>query len=71
MFMKISYSQAMVFLDGKGFPPLGHVQSGNCFIVDNICQLSGYENTLLGYKTRVYRIVKDHLDYVDIIMFGT
>ncbi len=60
----------MRFLYEKGFPPLGHVQSGNCFIEENRCQLSGYENTILGYKTRLYRQLKDNMDKVDIVMFG-
>ncbi len=60
----------MRFLYEKGFPPLGHVQSGNCFVVENRCQLSGYENTILGYKTRLYRQLKENMDKVDIVMFG-
>ena len=68
----------MIFLYDKGFPVLGHVQSGNVFVVkdersrsDNfVCQLGGYENTLLGYKTRLYRLCKDHLTHFDVIMFG-
>ena len=50
---------------------LGHVQSGNIFVVDgDICQLGGYENTLLGYKTRLFMRCKDHLDRFDTILFG-
>ena len=49
---------------------LGHVQSGNIFVVDDVCKLGGYENILLGYKTRLYRRCKDHLDRLDIILFG-
>ena len=66
-----SSPQAVEFLYHKGFPTaLGHVQSGNIFVVDNVCKLGGYENTLLGYKTRVYRICKDHMDHFDTILFG-
>ena len=62
----------MEFLYHKGFPTnaLGHVQSGNVFVVNDVCQLGGYENTLLGYKTRIYRLCKDHLEHLDTVLFG-
>ena len=61
----------MMFLYSKHFPMLGHVQSGNIFVVDgNICQLGGYENTLLGYKTKLFMRCKDHLDRLNTILFG-
>ena len=60
----------MLFLYDRGFPQLGHVQSGNDFIVNDTCLLGGYENTLLGYKTRVYKMCKDHIQQLDVIMFG-
>ena len=60
----------MLFLYSKNFPTLGHVQSGNIFVVDDTCLLGGYENTLLGYKTRLFMRCKDHLDRLDIILFG-
>ena len=49
---------------------LGHVQSGNVFVVDDVCYLGGYENTLLGYKTRLYVKCREHLDRLDTILFG-
>ena len=50
---------------------LGHVQSGNIFVSqDGVCRLGGYENTLLGYRSRFYRMCKDHLEHMDVIMFG-
>ena len=49
---------------------LGHVQSGNIFVVNDVCQLGGYENTLLGYKTKLFMFCKDHLDRFDTILFG-
>ena len=33
-------------------------------------RLSGYENTLLGYRSRQYRLVKGYPDTMDTIMFG-
>ena len=59
-----------MFLYSKHFPMLGHVQSGNIFVVDDVCLLGGYENTLLGYKTRLFMRCKDHLDRFDTILFG-
>ena len=61
----------MQFLYSIGFPPIDHVQSGNVFVVDDVCLLGGYENTLLGYKTRIYRLCKEHLSYLDINLLGT
>ena len=46
------------------------MQTGNVFIDGEVCQLGGYENTLLGYKTRSYKMCKEHLDHVDVILFG-
>ena len=62
----------MKFLYDKDFPhlQLGHVQSGNIFVVDDVCHLGGYENTLLGYRTRLFRLCKDHLQHFDVILFG-
>ena len=60
----------MLFLYERGFPQLGHIQSGNVFIVNDTCLVGGYENTLLGYKTRMYKMCKDHIQRLDIIMFG-
>ena len=66
----ITPAQGMMFLTDLGFPLIDHVQSGNVFVVDDICLLGGYENTLLGYKTRIYRLCKDHLSHFDVILFG-
>ena len=64
--------KAVLFLYSKEFPMLGHVQSGNIFVDDkDVCHLGGYENTLLGYKTRLYRLCRNYLQHFDVIMFGT
>ena len=34
------------------------------------CRLSGYENVLLGYKTRHYKLLREHVEFIDVIMFG-
>ena len=62
-----------MFLYSVGFPyhQLGHVQTGNVFIGANgSCHLGGYENTLLGYKTRLFRLCRHYQDRIDIVMFG-
>ena len=61
--------QALLFLYDLGFPPLGHVHTGNIFVDGDVCRLGGYVNTLLGYKTRLHLISKN-LDAVDVVMFG-
>ena len=50
---------------------LGHIQTGNIFVEDDVCRLGGYENTLVGYRTRLFRLCKDDLEHFDIILFGT
>ncbi|CAI8020282.1 Slowpoke-binding protein [Geodia barretti] len=62
--------EALRILYRKGFPPLGNLQSGNVFIDGSVCRLSGYENTVLGYRSRHHRLVRDHSDSMDSIMFG-
>ena len=72
--------EAIIFLRNKiGFPSLGHIHTGNIFVTsggkDNecgTCRLGGYDNSLLSYRTRIYRgceragLVKN----IDMIMFG-
>ncbi len=64
----------MYFLYKQGFPPLGHIHTGNIFPTEEgDFVLGGYENTLLGYRTRLYRkIVEENyqLEKIDVIMFG-
>ena len=64
--------QAVNFLYEQGFPPIGHIHTGNIFHTERGFVLGGYENTLLGYKTKLYRELagKNHLDNIDAIMFG-
>ena len=66
--------QGLRYLYERGFPQLGHIQTGNVFIEDgqngNVCVLGGFENTLLGYKTRSYKLCKEHLESIDLLLFG-
>ena len=63
-----------MYLYEKGFPPLGNIHSGNVFVVGEVCRLGGYENTLLGYKSRLHKLYKDHAlkdeEHIDVLMFG-
>ncbi len=53
----------------EGFTPLGHVQTGNIFVEG---RLGGYENTLMGYRSKLYRKIVQNNEYssIDVIMFG-
>lgn len=59
-----------MYLYDHNFPPLGHIQTGNVFMEGDTCRLGGYENALLGYKTRAYKLCKEHLEDIDLILFG-
>ena len=62
--------QAVQVLYKAGFPALGHITTGNIFIVNgNKCVLGGYENTLLGYPSR-FDCQEKCKEFIDIIMFG-
>lgn len=77
LFILLSFDsdlQAMSFLchlDQDQTPfNLGHVQAGNISVEGDICQLGGFENTLLGFRTRDYWILEEYRSNIDIIMFG-
>ncbi len=63
----------MYFLYKQGFPLLGHIHTGNIFPTEEgDFVVGGYENTLLGYKTKHYRKIVDenYLEKIDVILFG-
>ena len=65
--------EGVAILYKLGFPPLGHIHTGNIMVYsDDHCKLGGYENTLLGYRTRLYRLcsTEGYLENIDIVMFG-
>ena len=65
--------EAINFLHKQGFPCLGHVHTGNIYVVSpDHCKLGGYDNTLLGYRTRLYRMCEQHgyAKAIDVVMFG-
>ena len=68
----------MLFLYEVGFPPLGHVHTGNIFVKEDeegegqeACCLGGHENMLLGYETshKVFAH-SQYSDNIDLKMFG-
>ncbi|XP_059157582.1 probable inactive serine/threonine-protein kinase slob2 [Physella acuta] len=65
----------MLYLEEKGFPTHGNLQSGNVMLQDGICRISGYENKFIGNTSRVYTLVKKKLkdenkDALDSLCFG-
>ena len=64
-----------MFLYEQGFPPLGHIHTGNIFMTEHGCALGGYDNTLLGYRSSIHRLFGKNpdmhlLEAIDVIMFG-
>ncbi len=59
-------------LDGCLNPlTLGFVHTGNIFITeDGNCRLGGFENVLLGYRTRRYKLFENYKSQLDVFMFG-
>ena len=51
---------------------MGHIQTGNIYVDANVCQLGGFENTLLGYRSRLHTRIAEggHLESIDVVMFG-
>jgi len=64
----------LLYLREKGLPVCGHLHSGNIFIVNGIAKLSGFENSLFGWKSRLYptlkKLIKDNQDDIEVIQFG-
>jgi len=66
--------EALLFLQDRGFPPFGHLHSGNVIIQNGVARLTGFENTLLGFSSRAYPLIKSVLhgipSAIDTICFG-
>ncbi|CAB3987658.1 slowpoke-binding -like [Paramuricea clavata] len=66
--------KAMLFLHSKGIPTNGHVHSGNIFVKKGICRISGYEQAILGFKSRLHprlsRALKKNKYAIDTLCFG-
>ncbi|KAK7867344.1 hypothetical protein R5R35_001119 [Gryllus longicercus] len=66
--------EALLFLKERGFPPCGHLHSGNVILQNGVARLTGLENTLLGHTSRVHPIVwglaRADPAAVDVVCFG-
>lgn len=66
--------EALVYLRDKGFPTCGHVHSGNVFIINGTAKLSGFENSMFGWKSRLYptikKLIKNRDDDIEVVQFG-
>ena len=67
-----SILEALNLLYSHDFPPVGHIQTGNIFRTpEGSYRLGGYENMLLGYKSRYHHLCQQFGgDNIDIIMLG-
>lgn len=65
---------ALIYMEEKGFPPHGHVHTGNIAVESNCCQLMGIENSLIGEEPRIYPLIRKKLkqnpEAIDVICFG-
>ncbi|KAL1464581.1 hypothetical protein WDU94_004212 [Cyamophila willieti] len=68
--------EALVFLKERGFPPCCHLHTGNIILQNGVARLSGLENALMGYTSRIQPMIcKSHhviadSNSTDIICFG-
>ncbi|KAG1650461.1 Slowpoke-binding protein [Nymphon striatum] len=68
--------EAILFLrDYREFPPIGeHLHSGNVIIQDGVARLTGYENIILGLRSKSHptlrKKLKSHPESIDTISFG-
>ncbi len=49
---------------------LSFVHTGNVFVKGGICKLGGFENTIMGYRTKMHNLLASCKDKMDVIMFG-
>ncbi|XP_053377160.1 slowpoke-binding protein-like isoform X2 [Mercenaria mercenaria] len=65
---------ALIYIEEKGFPPHGHVHSGNIVLDNNSCRLMGCESSFIGEEPKIYPLIKKKLRHnkeaIDIICFG-
>ncbi|XP_014239405.1 slowpoke-binding protein isoform X2 [Cimex lectularius] len=66
--------EALLFLKERGFPPCSHLHSGNIIIQNGVARLSGLENVLFGFTSRIYPIISKRFRHdptvIDVICFG-
>ncbi|XP_054267498.1 slowpoke-binding protein isoform X2 [Macrosteles quadrilineatus] len=66
--------EALLFLKERGFPCCSHLHSGNVILQNGVARLSGLENTLFGYTSRIHPVIwslaRQEPSAVDVICFG-
>ncbi|KAK2711321.1 hypothetical protein QYM36_012492, partial [Artemia franciscana] len=66
--------EGLLFLQDRGFPPFGHLHSGNIIIQNGVARITGFENCILGFTSRVHPIVRPFLtadpEAIDTLCFG-
>ncbi|KAK0159918.1 hypothetical protein PV328_007379 [Microctonus aethiopoides] len=65
--------EALIFLKERGFPTVTHLHSGNVVIQNGVARLTGLENSLLGFTSRIYPIITSRLtdnNSIESICFG-
>ena len=77
MYSAVQAMTHLSHLDGRLNPlSLGFVHSGNIFVsggsrsCGGSCRLGGFENALLGYRSRHYQLLESYTPQLDVFMFG-
>ncbi|GAB6025503.1 hypothetical protein CHUAL_011241 [Chamberlinius hualienensis] len=66
--------EALTFLQERGFPHFANLHSGNVIMQNGVARLTGLENTILGYTSRICPLLKkklkDSKEAIDTLCFG-
>lgn len=66
--------EALLFLRERGFPPCGHFHSGNIVLQNGVARITGLENALFGYNSRISPVLLPRAhsepDAIDSLCFG-
>lgn len=51
-----------------------HCQVSQCLLAFSLCRLSGFENSMFGWKSRLYptikKLIKNRDDDIEVVQFG-
>ncbi|XP_052779814.1 slowpoke-binding protein-like [Mya arenaria] len=65
---------ALLYLEEKGFPPHGHIHSGNIAVQVNSCRIMGIESSLIGEEPRILprvkRKIRNNPAAIDVLCLG-
>lgn len=65
--------EALIFLRERGFPTVTHLHSGNVLIQNGVARITGLENSLFGFTSRVQSVITSKYvpkNSVDCVCFG-